>query len=249
MEVKTEGEEVTRLAGYPVSDTSMWFSEKEVEQMTTAVPNERIQIIVAAFSDEDAADLALDELQMAAADQGVAIQDAAVLRRDVHGVLHTNETNTWDKGPAAATGSLIGGLIGWLSGPLGLAAGTVGGAVAGDVIVRVHNAKTPAMTSEVFKPLAGVLRPDSSAILAVIGNQPADKARGLLKRIDTSNVREMDLMGEIANALAHRKSVVYAMAGTPTELDAARLAAKKAGAKYTGLIITDQGAYVDRPGK
>src|SRR5689334_21946550 len=74
-----------------------WFSEKEVEQMTTEVPNERIQIIVAAFSDEDAADLALDELQMAGADQGVAIQDAAVVRRDAHGVLHTNETNTWNK--------------------------------------------------------------------------------------------------------------------------------------------------------
>jgi uncharacterized membrane protein len=207
--------------------------------------NVQLQIIVAAFSDEDAADLALDEFQMAAADQGVAIQDAAVLRRDAQGVLHTNEINTWDKGPAAATGSLIGGLIGWLSGPLGLAAGTVGGAIAGDAIVRVHNAKTPAMTSDVLKPLAGVLRPHSSAIVAVIGNQPADRVRDLVQKAGASNMLQTNLMADIDHTLAHRKSVVYAMAGTPGELDAARLAAMRVGAKYTGLIITDQGAYIE----
>jgi uncharacterized membrane protein len=183
-------------------------------------PSVRLQVIVAAFSDEDAADLALDELQMASADQGIAIQDAAVVRRDAHGVLHTNETNTWDEGAAAAAGSLIGGLIGLLGGPPGLAVGTAGGAVVGDVVVRVHNARTPAMTSDVLKPLADVLRPDSSAIVAIIGNQPTDKVRDLLKRID-------------------------AIAGTPGELDEARLAAKRVGAKYTGLIITDQGAYIE----
>jgi uncharacterized membrane protein len=201
--------------------------------------NVQLHIIVAAFSDEDAADLALDELQMAGAGQGIAVQDAAVLRRDVSGALHTNEINTWDEGPAAAAGSLIGGLIGWLGGPLGLAAGTAGGAVAGDAIVKVHNAKTPAMTSDVLKPLEDLLRPDSSAIVAVIGNQPADRdgVWDLVQKA-ASNLRQTDLMADIGDALAHRRAVVYAIAGTPGELDAVRTAAKRAGAKFTGVVVT-----------
>jgi uncharacterized membrane protein len=204
----------------------------------------QLQIIVAAFNDEDAADLALDELQMASADQGFTIQDAAVVRRSAEGVLHTNETNEWNKDAAAAGGSLAGGLIGLLGGPLGLAVGTFGGAVAGDVTVRVHNAKTPAMTSDELKPLEDVLRPNSSALVAVTGNQPADKVRDLLTKAGASNVRQTDLTADIADALAHHKDVAYAMAGTPGELDAVRMAANEAGAEFTGVITTDQDVYV-----
>ena len=207
--------------------------------------NGQLQIIVAAFSDEDADDLALDELKLASTDQGFAIQDVAVVRHNANGVLHTNETNTWNKDAAAAGGSLAGGLIGWLGGPLGLAAGTLGGAVAGDAAVRVHNAKTPAMRSDELKPLEDVLRPNSSALVAVIGNQPAQKVRDLLKKAGASNVKQTELTADIADALAHGKNVAYAVAGTPGELDAVRIAANNAGAEFTGVVATDQGVYVE----
>ncbi len=207
--------------------------------------NVQLQIVVAAFSDEDAADLALDELKLASVDQGFTIQDAAVVRRGANGALHTDETNAWDKGAGAASGSLIGGLLGWLGGPLGFAAGTVGGAVAGDAVAKVHNTETPAMTADVLKPLEDALPPNSSALVAITGNQPADKVRDLLVKAGASNVQLTALTAEIADALAHHKNVVYAVAGTPGELDAVRLAANDAGAEYTGVVATDQGVYVE----
>ncbi len=52
-----------------------------------------VQLIVAAFNDEEAARQALDQLKMAQADGLIEIQDAAVLRKDHDGKLHIMETS------------------------------------------------------------------------------------------------------------------------------------------------------------
>ena len=53
-----------------------------------------VQLIVAAFQDENGAEAALAELKEAKKEKLVNIKDAAVLRKDAKGELHIKETAT-----------------------------------------------------------------------------------------------------------------------------------------------------------
>lgn len=213
--------------------------------MDTSERSEHLQVIVAAFNNEDAADLALDELQMAGTDHGFAIQTAAIIRRDAKGAIHTNEINTWDERVSARTSSIIGGVIGLVGGLSGVVAGSVGGAVAGTAAVRVHNTKTPVITRDVLKPLEDVVRPNCSALVAVIGNQSAGKMRDLLEKAGAVNLRQTELAAEIADAFANHTDVVYAVAVLQGGLDAVRITVSDTSAEYTGVVATEHGICVE----
>ena len=73
--------------------------------MSNDVP---IQLIVAAYQDEKAADEALDELKAAKWAGLIGIKDAAVIRKDQKGKLHIKETGDMGGGKGAVIGGVVG---------------------------------------------------------------------------------------------------------------------------------------------
>jgi len=71
-----------------------------------------MQIIVAAFQDENEADQALKTLKEAKKEKLISIDNAAVIRKDEEGKLHIKETADMGGGKGAGIGTLVGGAIG-----------------------------------------------------------------------------------------------------------------------------------------
>jgi len=76
-----------------------------------------VQLIVAAFPDEKAADGALKELKRAKKQKLIKIENAAVIRKDQKGKLHIKETADLGGGKGAAIGGVAGAAIGLIAGP------------------------------------------------------------------------------------------------------------------------------------
>ena len=67
-----------------------------------------IQLIVAAFNEEKAADQALEALRQAKKEKLIGILDAAVIRRDEKNKLHLKETADVGGGKGALAGGMVG---------------------------------------------------------------------------------------------------------------------------------------------
>jgi uncharacterized membrane protein len=85
-----------------------------MEETMSEVP---VELIVAAFQDEEAAAEALKALKQARREKLIRIQDAAVLRKDEKGKVHIRETADMGGGKGAALGGVAGAAIGLLAGP------------------------------------------------------------------------------------------------------------------------------------
>ena len=75
-----------------------------------------VQVIVAAFQDEETAKNALKQLKQASRAGLVKIENAAVLRKDEKGKLHIKETHDMGGGKGAALGGVGGAAIGLIAG-------------------------------------------------------------------------------------------------------------------------------------
>ena len=115
-----------------------------------------IQLIVAAFQDEKAADNALKELKSAQRQHLIDIQDAAVIRRDEKNKLHIKETADPGGGKGAAAGGAIGAVIGLIGGPAGVVVGAAVGAAVGGVTAKVIDSGIPARMVHIQWPPSGV---------------------------------------------------------------------------------------------
>ena len=122
-----------------------------------------VQVVVAAFQEEKAADEALFQLKQAKWAGAIGIQDAAVLRKDQKGKMHIKETGDWGGGKGAAAGAVVGGFIGLLAGPIGWLGLT--GAVIGGLAAKLRDS---GFSDERLKQIGGSLQPGTSAIIAVI---------------------------------------------------------------------------------
>ena len=90
-----------------------------------------VQVIVAAFQDEEAAKGALKALKQARKEGLIKIENAAVLRKDEKGKLHIKETGDLSSGRGAAFGGVAGAAIGLLAGPALVVPAAVGALVGG----------------------------------------------------------------------------------------------------------------------
>src|SRR5258708_39434650 len=82
-----------------------------------------IELLVAAFDGETAAETALKALKAMQADGVVSIVNAAVLVKTKTGHAHIKETGDVRAPARAGFGAIVGGLVGLLGGPAGAPAG------------------------------------------------------------------------------------------------------------------------------
>lgn len=158
--------------------------------------NEALQVIIAAYQDEESANQALKELIQATKDGVVDIEDAALVEKDADGKIHIKDTANVSTGRGAAIGGVIGGVVGLLAGPAGVvilggAGAFIGGAISGG---------DEGIPDERLQQLGEELEPGTSAVVAVVESVWTDAVEAKLAEAATG-VTTREVSPEVAARL------------------------------------------------
>ena len=196
-----------------------------------------LQIIVAAFQEEDAADAALKTLKEAKKEKLISIDNAAVIRKDEAGKLHIKETSDMSGGKGAGVGTLVGGAIGLIGGPLGVAMGGALGAAVGGITAKLYDG---GFKDDRLREIGNSLQPETSAIIAVIEHRwVAELERDLAE--EGADVMTAALAEDIAEQLQKGGEVSYTAVSGEEGFAAGRIATTEDEAVVSGVIATDEG--------
>lgn len=196
-----------------------------------------VQVIVAAFKEEETADETLKALKEAKKERLIGIQDAAVIRRDEDNKLHIKETADMGGGKGAAVGGVLGGVIGLIGGPAGVVLGGAAGAAVGGFTAKLFDAGIP---DERLEEIGSALKPGTSAIIAIIEHKwVADVEKELAEA--GADVLTEALRDDIAKQLAEGKEVMYSAVSTDESLTTSRVAADDEVVEVSGMVVTDEG--------
>lgn len=147
---------------------------------------------IASYKAEDGADTAFEALKDAEVGS-FAYDNAAVVRRDSVGSVHTDETGDMTSGRGAGVGALVGGLIGILGGPAGIALGAGAGAAIGGV--AAHN--DAGFNDESLERIGSALPPGTSALVVTTNQDFVESVRAA-----AAEERTLTLAQEIADQIS-----------------------------------------------
>ncbi len=167
-----------------------------------------VEVVLAAFKDEDGAEKALGELKQAKKDRLIGIRNAAVLWKDGDGKLHFKETADMRGGKGAVIGGVIGGVVGLIFPPSILASAAVGAAVGG-FSARLHDAGFP---DDRLREVGKGLKPNTSALIAVIEDVWVREVEAELQQYGADVVTEA-VRADIAAQLDAEQPVEVPVAG------------------------------------
>lgn len=192
-----------------------------------------VGFLVMAFTDENAADQALDAMKEAKKQQKFYFEDAAVIRQDANGKVHYRETGDMSTGKGAGIGALVGGVLGLLGGPAGVALGAAAGTAVGGALA--HGDK--GFRNESLNTVGTALMPGNSAI-AVITSR--DFLKAVQQNVPIENIRTAvsNLAAELSNELAVGKDVAIGLLLTESGLAIKKIAADENSAEVVGAVIT-----------
>jgi uncharacterized membrane protein len=194
-----------------------------------------VQVVIAAFEEERAADEALRELKEAKWAGVIGIQNAAVLRRDEKKKLHIKETGDWGGGKGAAAGAVLGGFVGLLAGPVGWLGLT--GAVIGGLAAKLRDS---GFSDARLKQLGDALQPGTSAIVAVIEHTwVADLEKQMSEA--GADVMTEQISADIAAQLEAGRQVAYTALSTQDALAVKRTAVGEGETDVSGVVLTEDG--------
>jgi uncharacterized membrane protein len=193
-----------------------------------------VQIIVAAFQDENGAEAALKELQAAKKARYIQIDNAAVIRRDADNKVHIKDTRDMGGGKGAVIGGIVGGVIGVLFPPSILVSGAIG-AAAGGLIAKFSDGGFP---DSRLKEIGEALKPGSSAIVAVIEHVWVAEAEAELQAAG-AQVFVDTVKADIAEQLAAGKDVSYSVLATDEALSLDRAAGNQDEVQVDNLTLTE----------
>jgi uncharacterized membrane protein len=195
----------------------------------TEVP---IQLIVAAFNEEKAADAVLKELKQAKREKLIGIQNAAVLRKDKKGKLHIKETADMGGGKGAVLGGVTGAVIGVLAGPLLVVPAAVG-ALVGGLAAKLRDG---GFSDERLKRIGEGLQPESSAIIAIVEHKWVQTVEQELAEAGADLFTE-SLSADIAGQLEAGHDVAYSALSTQEGFAAERVASGDDMVEYSGVVV------------
>ena len=193
-----------------------------------------VQLVVAAFQDEESAKQALNELKDAQRQKLIKIEDAAVLRKDEKGKLHVHEIHDWGGGKGAVVGGLIGAGLGLLLGPLVLVGAA--GALVGGLSAKLRDS---GFNDTRLKKLGEGLEPGTSAILAVVEHRWVAQVEAEIEEYAMDVLTE-DISADIAAQLQAGKELSYSAIGTEEGIAIERTAAGEDQIDVESLTVTDE---------
>ena len=159
-----------------------------------------VEVVLAAFNDEDGAEKALGQLKQAKKERLIGIRNAAVLWKDDKGKLHFKETADMRGGKGAVIGGVIGGVVGLIFPPSILASAAVGAAVGG-FSAKLHDAGFP---DDRLREVGKGLKPNTSALIAVIEDVWVREVEAELRQYGADVVTEA-VRADIASQLESEK--------------------------------------------
>ena len=198
-----------------------------------------VGFLVVAFTDEYAADDALNAMKDAKNAQQFYFEVAAVIRQDAKGKAHYHETSDMSAGKGAGIGALVGGVIGILAGPAGVVAGAaVGGAIGGAVAAPDKGFK-----NENLNTIGMALMPGTSAVAVITSH---DFLKAMQQQVPVEDIRTVvsNLAAELSAQLAAKKNVAIGLLLTPDGLAIKEIAADAQSAQVVGAVITGDAVVV-----
>ena len=216
-----------------MSDTKQQVSNSEQQGVAA------VGFLVVAFTDETAADQALDAMKAAKKQQQFYFEDAAVIRQDVNGKVHYHETGDMSTGKGAGIGALVGGVIGILGGPAGMALGAGAGAAVGGAIA--HGDK--GFKNESLNTLGVALTPGTSAVTLITSR---DFLKAVQQQVAIEDIRTVvsSLAAELSARLGEGKDVAIGLLLTEQGLALKEIAADADSTQVLGAVITGDAAVV-----
>lgn len=193
-----------------------------------------VQLIVAAFQEEDGAKNALNELKAAKKDHLIKIDNAAVITKDQKGKVHIKETKDMGGGKGAVIGGVVGGAIGILTGGVGLA--VVGaGALIGGLAAKLRDG---GFKDDRLKKVGEGLTPGTSAIVALIEHVWVPELEAELQEAGADVLVE-SISADIATQLGAGGQVAYSALADEESLTTSRVAATPDQVEMSSTTITD----------
>ena len=193
-----------------------------------------VQLIVAAFQDEKAADAALKELKTLKRERLIGIQNAAVIRKDEKGKVRIRETADLGGGRGAALGGVAGAAIGLIAGPALVVPAAVGALVGG----LTAKLKDSGFSDERLETLGEGLTPGSSAIVAVIEHKWVDQVQKELEQAGADLVTAQ-LQADIATQLEAGHEVAYTALTAQEGYAVGRVAGGEDEVEAETVVVTD----------
>jgi uncharacterized membrane protein len=218
------------------------MSEETENQNTEGVTMSEVpvQVVIAAFKEEEAADEVLKALKAAKKEHLIGIQNAAVLRRDQKNKLHVKELKDWGGGKGAAFGGALGAVVGVLAGPGALAVGAAG-ALIGGLAAKLRDS---GFSSERLAAVGDALQPGTSAIVAVVEHTWVAE---LEKEMEEANAEVMTaaIAADVAQQLDAGREVAYTALSSADAFAAGRVAVGEDSAELGSIVLTEEGTVVD----
>jgi uncharacterized membrane protein len=203
--------------------------------------NVPVEVIVAAFQDENGAKEALKELKEAKRQGLIKIDDAAVIRKDAKGKLHIKETADMSTGKGAGIGAVIGGVVGLLAGPVGVALGAGAGAAIGGIAAHGD----AGFKDERLETIGAGLEPGTSAIVAVVKHKWVAAVQAQLEE-DASDVMAQQLSADIHAQLSEGREVAYSAIAAEGASAVTRTAGSENEMDQESIVVTDEGVLVEQ---
>jgi uncharacterized membrane protein len=192
-----------------------------------------VEVVLAAFNDENGAEKALGELKQAKKDRLIGIRNAAVLWKDDKGKLHFKETADMRGGKGAVIGGVIGGVVGLIFPPSILASAAVGAAVGG-FSARLHDAGFP---DDRLREVGKGLKPNTSALIAVIEDVWVREVEAELKQYGADVITEA-VRADIASQLESEKVEVPVAGSAASDTTASSASTQSAATPGTSTTNT-----------
>ena len=200
-----------------------------------------VQLIVAAFKDEESAKEALKTLKEAKKEGLIKIENAAVLRKDEKGKLHVKETHDMGGGKGAALGGVGGAAVGLIAGAA-LAGPVLFGALVGGLVAKLRDS---GFSNKRLETLGESLQPGSSAIVAVVEHTWVAKVEEALAQAE-ADVMTAEIKADIAAQLEAGHDVAYSVISSQEGVAAGRVASGE-GEMEGGMLSADEnGIYGGR---
>ena len=200
-----------------------------------------VQLVVAAFKDEDSAKAALKELKQAQKEKLIKIENAAVLRKDEKGRLHIKETHDMGGGKGAVIGGVGGAAIGLIAGPALLVPVAVG-ALVGGLTAKLRDS---GFSNQRLETLGEGLQPGTSAIVAVVEHTWVAQVEAALAEAE-ADVITAEIQADIAEQLEAGYEVAYSAIASQEGIAVGRVAVGEDEVEAGSLVIDDTGVYGGR---
>jgi len=197
-----------------------------------------VQLIVAAFQNEDEAKEALKALKQAKKEGLIKIDDAAVLRKDEKGKIHIKETHDMGGGKGAVLGGVGGATVGLIAGAA-LAGPAVVGTLIGGLVAKLRDS---GFSNERLETLGESLEPGTSAIVAVVEHEWMVKVEEVLAETEVDLITA-ELSADIAEQLEADHKIAYSAISGEEGFAVDRIAVGDDVVEGASLVVDDTEVY------